>query len=135
MPWDCGELLHLTVSKLGSRRERYIIDSVLADPMEALDKQQGNKHDHETGVELISKHCHGQERFRHCKPGSLAQMSLLYRSQMAKEYLLNSKAEENCDEDAHICQYHETGIALREIDTCRVEIRPLLERGKNDSRC
>ena len=62
-------------------------------------------------------------------------MGFLNRSQMTKEDFLDSKAEKNGEEDAHICQYHKTGIALREIDACRVEIGPLLEGGKNDSRC
>lgn len=51
---------------------KYIIDSVLANPMKTFDKQQGHKHDHEPGVEFISKHCHGQERFRYCEPSSFA---------------------------------------------------------------
>lgn len=62
-------------------------------------------------------------------------MSFLNRSQMTKEDFLDSEAEEDCEEDAHICQYHKTGIALREIDAGRVEIRPLLEGGKNNSGC
>jgi hypothetical protein len=61
-------------------------------------------------------------------------MGFLNCSQMTKEDLLDSKSKENGEKEAHICQNHKTGIALRKIDAGRVEVRPLLERGKNNSR-
>jgi DNA-directed RNA polymerase subunit K/omega len=54
---------------------------------------------------------------------------------MTKEDLLDSKAKENGEKNAHVCQNHKTGIALREIDAGRVEVGPLLERSKDNSRC
>jgi len=61
-------------------------------------------------------------------------MGFLNCSQMTKEDLLDSKSKENGEKEAHVCQNHKTGIALRKIDAGRVEVRPLLERGKNNRR-
>ena len=112
MPGYCGKLLHLNACKLGGRRKTYIINPVLANPMETLDKQQGHKHDHEAGVELISEHRHRQERFRDGEPGPLAQMGFLNRSQMPKQDFLHSEAKEDGQEHAHVRQDHKAGIAL-----------------------
>ena len=102
--------------------------------MEAFDKQQGYKHHDESCVEFVSKHCHSKERLRHGKPRPLPQMSLLNGPKVAKEYPLDRESKQNGKKDAHVCEHHETGIALREIDTCRVEIWPLLE-GREDNGC
>lgn len=59
-------------------------------------------------------------------------MGFLNRSQMTKEDFLDSVTEENSEEDAHVGQDHETGIALGEVDTCRVKVGSLLECGKDN---
>jgi hypothetical protein len=60
-------------------------------------------------------------------------MGLLNGPQVAKEYPLDHESKHDGEEDAHVCEHHETGIALREINTCRVEVWPLLEGGDDDS--
>jgi hypothetical protein len=80
--------------------------------MKTFDKQQRHKHHDESGIELISKHRHGQERFRYCEPRPFAQMSFLNRSQMTKEDFLHGEAKEDREEDAHVRQNHEACIAL-----------------------
>ena len=61
-------------------------------------------------------------------------MCLLDRPQMSKEDLLHGEAKENGEEDAHVCQDHQTGIALRKVDAGRVEVWPLLESSQNHGR-
>ena len=100
--------------------------------METLDKEERHKHDHESRIELVPKDSHGQESLRYGKPYPLAQMRLFNGPQIAEKDLLHSEAEQDCEEDAHVCEDHKAGIALREIDACRVEIRPLLERREDN---
>jgi len=103
--------------------------------MEAFDKQQGYKHNDKSCVEFISKDRHSKERLRHGKPRPLPQMSFLNGPKVAKEYPLDRESKQNGKKDAHVCEHHETGIALREIDTCGVEVWPLLEGREDNGRC
>ena len=61
-------------------------------------------------------------------------MGFLDGAQMSKEELLHGDTEQNGEEDSHVCQDHQTGIALRKVDARRVEVWPLLERSENHRR-
>jgi hypothetical protein len=55
--------------------------------------------------------------------------------QLAKEYPLDREPEHDGEVDAHVGEDHETRVALREIDTCRVEVWPLLEGRQHNGCC
>jgi hypothetical protein len=103
--------------------------------MEAFDKEQRDKHDDESRVEFIPKYRHSEECLSHGKPRPLPQMGVFNGSELAKEYPLDRESEHDGKEDAHVGEDHETRIALRQIDTCRVEVWPLLEGRQHNGRC
>jgi hypothetical protein len=103
--------------------------------MKAFDKQQRHKHDDESRIEFIPKYRHSKKGLCHGKPCSLPQMGVFNGAQVAKEDPLDRESEHDGEEDAHVGEDHETRIALREIDTCRVEVGPLLECGEDDGCC
>jgi hypothetical protein len=103
--------------------------------MKAFNKQQRDKHDDESRVEFIPKYRHSEECLSHGKPRPLPQMGVFNGSELAKEYPLDRESEHDGKEDAHVGEDHETRIALRQIDTCRVEVWPLLEGSQDNSCC
>ena len=62
-------------------------------------------------------------------------MGLLNCSHRSKEDFLDGEAEEDGQEDTHVCQNHETGIALGEVDACRVKVGPFVECGEENAGC